>query len=161
MLYTRVYLHIEILVRYVHNITALIQCDVHCLCSGQLQSWLDVTHIQLKKLVHALSYTGSLHTHLQHEETKGSVKKGMTTLWRTEWDMIGEWQNSNTKRSWRGLQHENAGFVCRHRKPTKSQSVLQLRIKPRTSLVIITAYRLVVQFVLEITRHESDAISEL
>lgn len=75
--------------------------------------------------------------------------------------MTGEWQNSNTKRSWRGLQHEIAGFVCRHRKPTKSVSVLQLRIKPRTSLVIITAYRLAVQFVLEITRHGSDAISEL
>lgn len=58
------YLHIEILVRYVHNITALIQCDVHCLCSGQLQSRLYVTHIQLKKLVHTLSYAAGLHTHL-------------------------------------------------------------------------------------------------
>lgn len=75
--------------------------------------------------------------------------------------MIGEWQNSNITRSWRGLRDENTGFVCRHRKPTKSQSVLQLRIKSRTSLVIITAYRLAVQFVLEITRQESDAISEL
>lgn len=86
MLCTCVYLHIEILVCYVHNITALIQCDVHCLYSGQLQSWLDVTHIQLKELVHTLSYAARLRTHLEQKATNGSVKKGMMMLCKTEYD---------------------------------------------------------------------------
>jgi hypothetical protein len=46
-------------------ITALVESEVEGLSAGQLESWLDIIHVQLEKLVHALCQVASLHKNLQ------------------------------------------------------------------------------------------------